>query len=465
MKLLLWRIVARVGHQLGMHWLLARFLAGMIDEIRPSEDGGPAAPSNDAVLTILALAPEEFRGDPELLAAEGSVKVLRLPEVWAYRLFYTYLPTSKVHRLITNLHLFVKPAEGSKINLGKRRYRKFLELLLPRLYRHLGVNCVISHHIFFHPDIDLGAVSDKLGYPYFVLHREGVSGGPESFEYRGFLEMLQPINGYGFEGSHMIVQNDLVRQLFVEAGVVRPDQASPLGTLRMDRFLKRNRFGAPSRRERRKLVLFPFMVGGHILKEDVNSVFRDVHKIIIEFARDHPEYDVVIKPKGPDRWFRAWLNQAQPVFEELGIDPEEIPGLTIRFDLDAQDLILESDVVCALNSTTMLEAGVAGKAVIVPYFGALRNPFYDDRIYLRHELHNFDVAETVEAFRSLILQRMAAPDVDPEILAGRRSLFAQYVSGLDEEATDRYISLMTRIVRLRTSSNTGAVIEAGALET
>jgi len=68
----------------------------------------------------------------------------------------------------------------------------------------------------------------------------------------------------------------------------------------------------------------------------------------------------------------SWRKLVDKAFDEAGIDVRQLPNLIMDPNLDAQKLILESSVVCGINSTTILEAALAGKPVIVPYFKQLR---------------------------------------------------------------------------------------------
>ena len=440
------------GARHAFSWLFhlqARRILGTIYALAVRErlaDGSirwPVRSTASGRFTILVLTPSEFRGDPRALASDYRTRVLELPDHWLTRLMYQFYPADVPRK--RQFQRYLAPPQGTPEETGKRQYRRFLERFLPCFYGWLDVDCVVGHHVLYSPDIDWGAVSDNLAVPYFVIHREGVSGGPESFEFQTFLGELMPIGEYTFEGSQMFVQNDLVRELFIAGGLLTPDQITVLGTLRMDSFLNRiERVGDPTNCEdrRKRLVLFPFVVGGVTLEEPVLEVFSDVHETVAKVALENPEIDVLIKPKGPERWFRAWKAQADSAFSHCGIDPESIPNLEMRWDLDPHDVILTSDVICGLNSTTLLEAGVAGKSVIIPYFGALCDDTYDRRIYLKEELDKFDVARSKDELEGLILARLAEPSVPQDVLGPRRALFERYVSNLDGRVTERCVDSM-----------------------
>ena len=74
--------------------------------------------------------------------------------------------------------------------------------------------------------------------------------------------------------------------------------------------------------------------------------------------------EVVIKPK----WGGRWLKQIDEILSKHDIYKGNLSNLTVDYKVDAQELISSSDVVIGFASTTLLEAAVAGKWVIVPNF-------------------------------------------------------------------------------------------------
>ncbi|MFQ6016733.1 MAG: hypothetical protein ACE5KF_00910 [Kiloniellaceae bacterium] len=415
-------------------WLYAR-----VTEERLS-DGTlrrPAGPSRDDRITILALAPQQFRGDLHFFAASGEVRVLQLPEQWKTRLMYQFYPQGLRQAQILWQHINARPDEPRAA--ARHRYRLFLRGFLPRLYRKLGVNCVVGHHVHHPANVDWGAVSDELGFPYIVLHRESLLASPHMREW-----VKARVAELGrFEGSHIVVHNRVARETFIDAGFVEPERISSLGCVRMDSFLKRIAGAEPRLSGRKKVTFFALGLGG-VLADQLFPFFRDVHVTLARLAMRHPELDVVMKSK--PKYFPQWCQMLQKAFDEAGISADRIPNLHICCDLDAQTLILDSNVVCGLNSTTLLEAGIAGKPVVLPYFGALRDPQYDARLQFREGFHLFDVATTPEAFEALVLERLDNPGVDRAAMEGRGTLFEKYVSNLDGNATEKYLGLVRQIV-------------------
>ncbi len=73
-----------------------------------------------------------------------------------------------------------------------------------------------------------------------------------------------------------------------------------------------------------------------------------------------------------------------------------IPNLILTSEAPAQEVILSSDVVVAFGSTTILEAGLAAKPVVIPNFDEAEQEAYSEYIQLRVAYDAFELAEDAE---------------------------------------------------------------------
>ena len=116
----------------------------------------------------------------------------------------------------------------------QKRYRKFLRKLLPKLYSRLGVQMVLSPGFRYQVLVDWGAVSDEVGIPYIVFHREGYAGSQSQKQRLA----SHGAGGRRFEGSHLAVQVPTHRKLLVKSGFVDDENISAVGSMRMDDYLE-----------------------------------------------------------------------------------------------------------------------------------------------------------------------------------------------------------------------------------
>jgi len=390
--------------------------------------------------TVLALLGESFRGDPEILAADGRLRVLELSAEWLRRLVYCFYDRRTSWRQIVN------PDGDSKQLRSKSRYRSFLAAFLPILYRRIGADCVISPHIHFGLDFDWGAVSQELRVPYVVLHRENLYASPALLKrIRERLSLLK----FSFEGDSIVVHNEIARRHLIECGVAPADRVVTLGAIRMDRFLRRIAALPDNEAPHRRLTFFPFNLvggtGGTFPPDMARDYFDRVAVTITRFAMNNSGIEVVIKPKSDaeDEWrrnFRLALTAAS-------IDPKTIPNLVISSKPDAQNLILRSDVVVGINSTTLIEAGVARRYVIVPHFDEVRTEYYDQRILYRDAFEGLLVARSPEELTTLMQTGLDTRRLPEPYYSAYRALFEKYVSPLTPTAQDEYVAHFSSVIR------------------
>jgi len=423
----------------GLVWPLLPLLASEIEEVRV-----PAAAEGQRQRTLLALNAKRFSTDLEILARTGRFRVLRFPFDYQALVLLAFFQAEQRK----DYYRFYSPLADDRAMLSARsRCRHYLRRLLPRLFAKLGVDAVISAALGYKQDFDLGAVAHEIGTPWIVMHRE---------TFKSSIGHQRDVVKFGqsfgrFSGTKLLLHNDLTRDLFIESGFIEPEDALTSGCMRMDDFIGNlaNEMPACSS-ERKTVVFFSFFhsicLGSNIellqtkLKgtwsqdgeEGFVKLFEGSHGALAELARDHPDIDVIIKCK----WGKGWFERIEDAVRARGMDPETMPNLKLVDDEPAHDLIDRADVVVSFGSTTVAEAAIAGKPVVFPYFAEVHRPHYTDYVLCRDDRHLFDVAESPEMIKTLVLHRLEDPCIDPEIMRGRVAFFERYVCKADVNSVD-----------------------------
>jgi hypothetical protein len=420
------KALAVAGLTAPFRWILGQAITEHPDS-RPSNDGQQ--------LTVLALSPEGFRQDLEVLAKTGRCRVLVMASRWQYRFMYLFYNEG------LRVSDYMNPAPDSTEMKSKRELQNFYGRLLPKLYDRLGIDCVVSYHIRAPADVDWGIASRKAGYPYVVLFREGlIAASPD-------LREVMPVRfkRFGFWGTHVIVHNESARQLCIDTALAKPEAVSALGCLRMDGFLSRIKKKNEAHQRKRQVTFFPFSLRDKS-KWDFSlwPVFSGAHVALAKLAMKYPDVDFVFKPK--PKGYAGWRRLVDKAFAEAGMDARQLPNLVMDPNLDAQKLILESSVVCGINSTTILEAAIACRPVVVPFFREFREKPFVDNVKFADAFQYLDVADDPESFAKLIEDRLVKPEISKSDMAGRRAMFKKYVSDPDGGALDKYLQQLESLV-------------------
>ena len=254
------------------------------------------------------------------------------------------------------------------------------------------------------------------------------------------------------------MHNEIFRKTLIDAGYASPDQVSSLGAMRMDR-LARVTMEKDKEPPRKQAVLFsfPHRADGSLPDQQIVDqsgpfptnpylgwvrLFESTHTAFARAAIALPNAQFIIKLK----WEEGWADRVQQALSSNGLSLADIPNLTIDFSSDPHDLIIGSQVICGFNSTTVLEAGVFDKTVIIPIFDEAVRPDYEKAVKYRDVHHLFDVVKSPGSLTDTVVRRLQSRKFTSRIiLEERRRLFERLISPLDGKVSERYIELIDRL--------------------
>lgn len=401
-------------------------------------------PENDreGVYTLLAINPNRFVGDLEILAESGNYRVFKMPFDWQGRML----------RLIwsddMDFDSYFNPEGNDELTKAREKVREYLKMLIKPLFRKMRIDGVISAALNYKQDLDWGIAADELGYPYIVLHKECLVGSVtiRKNEFKKFNEMEK------FRGSHIIVHNENMKKILVDSGFAPSEKVSSLGCLRMDDFVEKA-LDIKNRKmpERKMVVLFSFhycagVSGVHsYFGRDFGLIkfFEKIHAKFAETAIANPDVDFIIKTK----WDEEWYDEVDYVLEKNGMKRKDISNLEVTAHKNPNELILDSTVVCTYASTTILEAGIAAKPVIIPFFEEAAVEEHQDNVTLFEHYDVFDIAKTPEEMREMIENKLKDPEVTPEKTEEYKDLFGRYISSMDADSVKKYTDCMDSIIK------------------
>jgi hypothetical protein len=404
----------------------------IVASIRGDGRPGGGAGASDQRPVLLALSADEFRGDIRCLREDGSFRVAELHSSILRKIVARFFPsTIGWHEIISST---IRP----DLDANRRRLQAMLGKLLPRVHARLGVSAVISAHVHYSTDLDWGLVSQSQGTPYIVLHRENMyaSENMERVVSARFRAMRMR-----FGGEHIIVHAEEVRNIFLSTGYATPDRVSALGCMRMDAFIRR--IASEQAKQavlRRRVALFPLSLSvGKTTERNrrLRPWFERLHVCLARLAASDPTIEVVMKPKS--KWARTWRANLDAVFQKANIDPDKIPNLVIRDDLDVHDLMFSSAVIIGINTTTLIEAGLAGRYAVIPYLEELQDPYFDDWLKFGDAYDELLLARSEEQLLEEIRKGLAGEPLPDSVREAYRKLFARLVSSPAADATAKYV--------------------------
>ena len=247
---------------------------------------------------------------------------------------------------------------------GQQRYYRYLEKMFGPLKQRLGFQAVISGNIGYIVQQELAKVCLEKNVAFVVLHKEAVV---VSQAYDNFLNVYKH---HHFFGHKVMFYNNQCLQGFLHLNIpgLTTEKAVCVGIPRFDNyFLKKYSDQEPLN----QVVFFSFLpryssrflTSDHDILDKVESKAIDFFKIVYECANKHPEINFIVKTKMSSQYVDFPSKILYDSYQN------GLPNVSIVNSGDPSKLIYESMAVIGFNSTTLIEALIAGKKIISPYFG------------------------------------------------------------------------------------------------
>jgi hypothetical protein len=447
-------------------FIMALFYKAFIIKRSKSKHNSPIR--NSDKITILALNGSKFRGDLECLSQVNNFRILTIyNNMWQTMLVYYFMKKRKIYS-----YAFINAEDDSDIGRCRNKINIFFDGFISALLKLIKIDCVITVNYRYLEDLPWVMHFEENGIPHICLFREGLCVVDRFFDSQ--VGINRRFKGYPV--THIIVHNMSCRDTFLKSGFATEAQVSVCGALRMDNLLKLVNSGNGDLKHRRKRVLLIYFPSDYHLfgKEELsvndkfsdnahkyryaaegiwprrNDLYVDLHMSLLHLAMKFPEVDFVIRPKREDI-INSW-EEYKKVVDESGIDLSKWKNYTVEPDADFHDLIVNSDVIIALQSTAVLEAAIAGKSVIFPLFYGYKETKLINSLHWRDHLDLFDIAESADEMESIIVRRLGKLEISKEIMEGRRRLFEEYFSDLEGVALGRYVDKIKNVVASAKSS-------------
>ncbi|MFH1890114.1 MAG: hypothetical protein ABIJ91_00920 [Candidatus Kuenenbacteria bacterium] len=245
---------------------------------------------------------------------------------------------------------------------GKLLVNAYLVRVMPFYKKLTGLQAVVSANFGYIQQQELAKVCQAQKIPFIIIHKEGM-GAPSS--------RVSLYKNYHFIADKILLYNNQIKDFLSKVIVpgLTPDKMEIVGVPRLDFYFKKDKKDKASI-DKKQLVFFAFhpddkfvpLIHSQDNYQAARLRTKDFFCLVMRFVAHHPEINVIIKTKAA----KHYLTYIQNIFSENFSAP--IPNLTITHSGNPIDLIQNSDVVIGFHSTTLIEALIAGKTIVSPYF-------------------------------------------------------------------------------------------------
>ena len=398
------------------------------------------------IKNILVLDASRFRGDLEIFS-DKEENICFWTISWSFlehmmKSYVTDNDSSKYsNQAIGFRSRFRMEKENPDIYEQRKKYRQFLRLFLPILYKFYDFKMILNSDHRYRREADICRVSSELGFTHICYYREALY-----ITKSNYLLAVKRHAEYGkFYGKAILVQNEITKKMFVESRMLDENQIFIRGCPRMDNYISRIKNKKPKSKNFRQISYFSCPAGAQtsnlkridLFKHSLNTIIT-----IAKFCAKNRNINFIIKFKD------MHLSQLPIIKEKLKNTfndnvPENIVIETGR--MAAQEIILSSDIVVSMQSTIVLEAAISSVNVILPHFKDLRKQKGAKDVLMYQEHRDlFDVPEDYNDLVKIIKNRIQTKKINKNKLKKVRQLFEKYVSPLNENATKTSLNLIKR---------------------
>tara|TARA_A100001011_G_scaffold388030_1_gene466870 strand:+ start:3957 stop:5342 length:1386 start_codon:yes stop_codon:yes gene_type:complete len=276
-------------------------------------------------------------------------------------------------------------SNDKKIIKAKLELREFYQKLFIQISKKIKIDAWLSGNFGQFDEQEMAKAINICNGKFISFHKECMlSDGWRDYFFKAFTSGREP-----FEGHGLIVYNNLTKKLIVDSGLYDEKKIKILGMLRLDELHSWRRKNIGVKLNSKKLGVFftqptaqfPSMIykmglkAFYDKKKDLEwtNLVKKTNQIIYEIACENHDIKVTIKPKISD------LEYAINLFKSFGKLPKNLT-ISSNFYNNASELIKDNDIICAFNSSSILESIVSGKTVISPRFEEANEKRYQSHL-------------------------------------------------------------------------------------
>lgn len=309
---------------------------------------------------VLCLRRTIFMEDVQALVEYGEDVQYSVLEREYIKIIFRHFLTKSGQEEVTgaNYHLSSPKIKGIK------KYNEYLNKMLPQLIKLSPFDAFLTANFNYVESHELAKVAEKHMIPFIILHKEAMV---VSSAYHNFIKNYKDFSVYG---SKMMFYNKQCMEGFLSLNLpgLTSEKAELVGIPRFDFIFSHI---DNSDQTKKQITFFAFLPKRtfRFLTKDSNVMNRveqrtkEFFGTVRDYALKHPDTKIIIKTKSA-QFFVDYVKGLMD--DDKGF---ELENLEITNFGNVSNLIKNSMAVIGFNSTTLIEAIVAKKMIISPYYG------------------------------------------------------------------------------------------------
>ncbi len=282
--------------------------------------------------------------------------------------------------------------------LGNFFYKIYLNNLIKFLKKKYNLKFVINFAIHYKSEYLFDYISTKNKLNFFTLHRECLYANENTKN--TILSKLKITPKYS--GKKIIVHNDIVKNIFINSGFCTNEQIIKIGPLKIDESL--NFENIPNKNI--NILFYIFGTGSMIHKGKTYGsdwgidygwfkLLKNTYGVILDCAEKYPNVKFIFKAKYDSKGFKSYHDEQSKNYKLKNVEyhTEEVN----------YDLLRRSNLVISFNSTTIIEAALFKKNILVPYFDEALEETYSEFVGFKELKKTVCECASKEIFKEKII--------------------------------------------------------------
>lgn len=298
-------------------------------------------------------------GNHDLIEAFRNYKNSHKNNIILYWIPRSYIKKIYLHYFKKNYKkdYFTKLTSSDEI-LKKDLYISHCILIFKVLNKFIKLDGLISFNIFYFAEKYLEELSLKLNLKFIVLHKESALSPKEekyfTIGYKKYNDksLATKISVYSESQKKVLIKSKIAtKNQIVVNGCARSDYAFKLRSLKPEEnnivyfLIEKNRFSTTK-----------FQKKMNITKSNWVTLHNQTLNYLIEYAKTHPQIEVILKGKTGVHSQNEFKNQILP------------KNIKYIYGGTGEKLLKHSKIVIGFNSTIVFEAIASNRNVIIPNF-------------------------------------------------------------------------------------------------
>ena len=344
---------------------------------------------------ILSLGASKYRGDLKSINKFENFILYSIDHSWQSLIRRFFCTSNKVRN-------YLNPKKNSEFYLEKLKCENFIRIFFKKLNSFYNFDLIMVVNYRYIDDYFWLKAAKENKITIVMLYREGLLASD-----RIAAEVCNRHKIFkNFPVDYLITQNNISKEKFIESNFMESEKILISGALRMNNFFHNiNKRKKVMRNNKINILYFAIpptltLFGGKEYREltpkkyeyvfsnwkPKTLFFQEINDLIMDLSKDK-SLNITIRPKLED----LNKNIHKNILEKL----KNNQNSNIKLDAysDTHELILNSDIIIGIQSSSLLEAMIANKIVIIPLFKNFKHSKHFNDMFFKDNLNLFSVHE------------------------------------------------------------------------